>query len=112
MNDGEDNSPTYDITIELIAVTGSNNGLYTENIKFFPNPTGDQLVIDFKSDFVGEVRAAIYDLQGKKHLEKAFTKRTSLFTDTINLSKLNPGIYLIRVFTEGTTIVSKRISIK
>ena len=112
VNDGQANSPTYEITIELTAVTGLNNALQTELVKLFPNPTGDLLMIDFNSDFNGEVRAAIYDLQGKKYLEKALYKQTPLITDTINLSELKPGIYLIRMFAEGTNLASKRIIIE
>jgi hypothetical protein len=70
----------------------------TGEISISPNPSHDQLTI--KLPEAGNVR--IMDLQGKTILH-----REQVFHETIDISSLNSGVYIIQVEIEGITTIHK-----
>ncbi len=63
--------------------------LENDNVKVYPNPALDNLNID--SPFAEDATVEIFDLNGKVVLA------TSIQNNKIDLKKINPGIYLIKI---------------
>lgn len=81
-----DNSEFYYSLLDNLNV----NDVATTKFKVYPNPTSDFIYID--SENVSDVK--IYDLTGKMLLKSNSNK--------INIQKLKPGIYLVRI--DGFTV--------
>jgi len=52
----------------------------------------------------------VYDVVGKLILEKK--PNTSITTETVNLSSVNPGIYFIEITTDSNLKVVKKLIVK
>ena len=77
----------------------ANNNAFAKGLSIFPNPASTQLEIRIPQ-FTEAVDVVIYDLVGKQvQVIKAEEERT-----TIDISKLNRGIYLVHIL--GATQVS------
>ncbi len=79
--------------ISLPCETLSNDTFAENNLKIYPNPTSDILVID-GLDQIGNANLKIYDLNGRLLLNKAmdFSQK-----HTLDVSQFDKGIYLIRI---------------
>jgi len=77
--------------------TGINDNYSDANISVYPNPVKDRL--HFTSE-VGVSSVTIYNMLGKKVIEKSFAKRNM----SINTSKLKEGIYFINFEVEEQQI--------
>ncbi|MFC2136554.1 PKD domain-containing protein [Bacteroidota bacterium] len=76
-------------------------------ISIYPNPSFDKLNIDFPAEISGTSEAIIYTLVGKEVLRQALPT----ISETINVSRIESGIYILEISTEVGTI-NKRILIK
>ena len=70
-------------------------------VKIFPNPTSNFLTI--QSPTVAITKISVFDLQGKKVLIKTNN------LDNINVSKLNRGIYFLKLETNQSVLTKKII---
>jgi hypothetical protein len=71
-------------------------------IKLFPNPGSDLLHFEMKDPVSCELR--ITDVLGKTHLNRSLDG-----SDTINISGLKPGVYLVQISSEKGIFTSKII---
>lgn len=75
-------------------------------LSIYPNPAHDQLNVQILGDHPGESSVALYDSQGKQ-------VRTYLLEypgkQILDLTDLEPGLYVIRIFLEGEYFSSRRI---
>jgi uncharacterized repeat protein (TIGR01451 family) len=80
------------------------------NFVFYPNPTSDFVTISLKNteNFISSI--VVYDVVGKLILE--IKPNTSIATETVNLSSVNPGIYFIEVTTDANLKVVKKLIVK
>lgn len=69
----------------------------------YPNPGSNQVSFDINSKNNKNVEVYISDLQGRIVLLKTISLKNGLNKKTINTSNLTPGIYLLRVNTNGIT---------
>lgn len=78
------------------------NELTLSNLRLFPNPTKDRLIISNSSSIE---KIELYNLIGQKIFEKDF------LTDKINIDLTNykKGVYLIKIFSEGKVQTNKVI---
>ncbi|MFD2916954.1 BspA family leucine-rich repeat surface protein [Psychroserpens luteus] len=87
------NTPIITNTVQTeIIETLSTNEFSVNTMKVFPNPTHKNLVINSSKETISIIE--IHDISGKLLL--SFNDINSL-TKTINLSKLNQGLYMMRV---------------
>jgi uncharacterized repeat protein (TIGR01451 family) len=87
------NPPIITNTVQTeIIETLSTNEFSVNTMKVFPNPTHKNLVINSSKETISIIE--IHDISGKLLL--SFNDINSL-TKTINLSKLNQGLYMMRV---------------
>ena len=89
-----------------LAVDQFENG----NFVFYPNPTTDFVTISLKNTENSISSIVLYDMIGKLILEKK--PNTSITTETVNLSSVNPGIYFIEVTTDTELKVVKKLIVK
>ncbi|MBQ4818806.1 glycoside hydrolase family 9 protein [Aquimarina sp. MMG016] len=78
----------------------------SELFKVFPNPTSRLLNIKLPKNNANAT-LELYSIQGKKIIEKQLNNEES----SINISNLNSGLYLIKVFGDNNTYTSKIIKI-
>jgi len=73
----------------------------TSEIYIFPNPTNDLLYI---SDIENVKKYSILSLDGKKAKQDVFVQGQSL-----NISDLNKGIYLVQIYFNDNSIITKKV---
>ncbi|MBL3655835.1 RICIN domain-containing protein [Fulvivirga sediminis] len=77
----------------------------TDNkVNISPNPTSDFLNIHMSSD-IKEIDVSVSDLSGKKILNTQSIESTH----SLNLTGLEPGMYIIRIKSKGEVIKTERI---
>ncbi|WP_299384414.1 T9SS type A sorting domain-containing protein [uncultured Lacinutrix sp.] len=74
------------------------------NVSFYPNPTNNQIEISNPKQLSLDI--SLYNVLGKKVLE---ANTVSLRNQTLNLSSLNSGVYLVEIKAEGKSITKKLI---
>ena len=108
--DGTNNSYNVTLcsndTINMIdmcnmVVTGVNEVDKTNLINIYPNPAKDFLTIAYYKNEPYNIE--IIDITGKKVLSKPFKNAIN----QVDISSLNSGLYVIRVFNEKTDVVTK-----
>jgi hypothetical protein len=103
---------TYTVTVTelgcsadaFVTVTVSNcNGvkeLVANGISIYPNPTNGILNISISSELAGNTSIEVYDAIGKLAIKETLSNDMN----TINLSKLEDGIYVFRVINNNKAI--------
>ena len=88
----------------FVTVTVSNcNGikdLATYEISIFPNPTNGNVTISIPASVQGNVTVEVYDAIGKLAIKEILSNDTN----TINLSKLEDGMYMFKIINNNKTI--------
>ena len=103
--------PTDTIDCECDLITGYREPLREEErcrLNIYPNPATERVQIRL-NDIPGAVymqdkKLFMYDLFGRRILEKNFVKETGL-----NVSDMNPGIYLLLVDYKGTIVAREKL---
>jgi PKD repeat protein len=86
--------------------TGIENFLNLESdLRIYPNPSGEQIIIDFGEDVIREAEINIVDMQGRLHYREVC--EPGPVKKTLNISKLPDGIYVIRIYI-GETVLTKK----
>lgn len=82
--------------------------------KIFPNPVKDNLNIEVRNKTNDSKRISfnctIYSMEGKKVISNSIPTNNSFYTDTVDLSMLDKGIYFIQINVNG--VVSNKKLIK
>ena len=89
------------------SVAGINENKLSTEIKLFPNPSANQLLISLNNSTEGKGQVEIYDVQGKKLTSLANIDFTS--TTAIDIADLSPGAYCIKLNTSAGIISKKFI---
>lgn len=92
------------------AVLGVNNYVF-EDFTVFPNPSDGNFKVRFKSDELGDVDILIYDILGRKVVEKTFKNASNRFEEEMDLGSVSGGIYLLSV-KRGNKMSSHKLRIK
>lgn len=87
-----------EIRANLGALTGVENGLSSENL-VYPNPTSQYL---FVKENVTKIE--LINICGEKQLFENVN-------DKVNISNLDAGIYLVKIFTNSNQVLTSKISI-
>lgn len=91
-----------------------NSGLNLSNYEFekdsfvvYPNPSSGVFQLTFNKSFSQKMVYSIYDVMGRKIIEKEISNESSSFD--INLENYPKGIYLLNVTTGETKVVKKLV---
>jgi hypothetical protein len=94
-----------DINVVHTYVEGETLGLPdTEltDLKIYPNPVGDQLHMETTIDLSDRI-ATVFDINGKRVLNSKLT------SNSLEVSRLESGMYLLQLETDGKTVTKKFI---
>mgnify|MGYP001816284941 FL=1 len=70
-------------------LSSEDNLILTENISIYPNPATNQL--NFRGNFNSDLEVSVYDVLGKRIINK-----TVKYGQSLDVSKLNNGLYIIK----------------
>jgi len=84
----------YENKLETLTLSVNDNS--TNKISIYPNPTSDKL--NFKGSFAENFKVSVYDILGKKVIEKSLNTNSVL-----DVSQLHSGIYIIKFDDYNTT---------
>ena len=82
------------------ALSNSKMGLQSQEIKLYPNPTTDILHVNLNDKIWGKTMLNIYDQQGRLVQSKAVDKNSAVLSETINVSSLPAGAYILNIINE------------
>jgi len=94
-------SNTKELSIFIDEETGI-SGLQLAEIKIFPNPTSDKLVVDCEDNL--QNRIIFYDMTGKKVLNQNIAGKTE-----IDISNLEKGVYIVSIMSESEVVGNFKI---
>jgi len=94
-----------------IATGFEENTISDASVNVFPNPASNYLNVNYELLAQNEVRMEIYNLLGSKILEQGFGFQSSgIYNQTINISGLTGGMYLLRI-SAGKTQITEKIKV-
>ena len=98
--------PSDKVVIPLIPTRtnqpGVENGFYV-----YPNPAHYNTVIFYSGHYVGKVTVRIYDMEGEVLKEQEIMKHDADFSEKIELSEFNPGIYVVMLITDQVVLITR-----
>ncbi len=77
------------------------------SMQLYPNPVTDMLHVSFTGQIAGNVTMNIYDVQGRLMQSTSVNKDASMQLETVDVSKLAPGFYMMQVVSDKQNIVAK-----
>jgi len=80
------------------------------DFKIYPNPTEGEIHISFEKD-ANDVEMTLYDLLGRLISKNDYTNPSQDFNETIDLSHIAKGIYILRI-KNGNHFSSRKIQIQ
>ncbi|MEP6646227.1 MAG: LamG-like jellyroll fold domain-containing protein [Saprospiraceae bacterium] len=100
------------VAAESGVITGidENQPFVDFKMNIFPNPALKSLTIELPSDHIvlhGKVSMTIFDANGQIELNASFDNEP---LKTIDISSLHPGLHLIRILSNGRTLIKKFIT--
>lgn len=87
---------------DVTPLTLSTNEFTTNSFNVFPNPVTDGIV-NITSTSNEDIKVTVYDILGKQVLN------TQLENNTLNVSSLNTGIYILNINQNGNTSTKKLV---
>lgn len=107
-DNGTINSWSIEVCTQTIALSTASFGL--EGFAVYPNPNKGNFTIKFNSASSNSVNVSIHDLSGRRIFENKYTN-SGLFSENIQLDKVQAGIYLVSV-QDGDRKEVKRIVVE
>lgn len=77
--------------------------------KMYPNPTSDQLTLDYELDIDGEVEINVYDMLGRKVIHQSLFQEEGQQKVPLNVSNLQNGTFILQINSENQQIIRKFI---
>ncbi len=106
-NKTTDDSASVTIYYDIVTVGINNFDLIKSSISSFPNPVNDFLNFNYNLGHNSQGDIYIYDLVGKKVKHKQIINSED--HSQINVSDLNPGIYIWTIQVDGVPIKSEKL---
>ncbi|MCI4671480.1 MAG: T9SS type A sorting domain-containing protein [Bacteroidia bacterium] len=80
-------------------------------VSLYPNPAKDILTIDVAAERLSGFGISLYDLSGKTVMSKGIEPTTN-FSTTMDVSGLNSGVYLVKIYSESGVYTNKIMIMK
>jgi hypothetical protein len=88
-------------TLAVNAATAETLVAVTPEMKLYPSPATSVINLQYQDEYKGQASVVIYDMSGKIVSSMGINKDQSLFTRTIDVSNLVPGVYHVAVVSQG-----------
>ena len=88
-------------------ITGTEDQLSTK-LSYFPNPIENELIVNLSQEVSTDISLQIVDLSGRVLIQEEYAKQ-QLNNRVLNLSDLESGQYLLKVFTSDNQWVERII---
>ena len=89
---------SFTIAPERLASVTSNE---TIDFNLYPNPSNGQITVDYTSKIDGNVSLNVIDLEGKLVFNEAFASQKGSNRIKLDLSKLEPGVYITSLVNQA-----------
>jgi hypothetical protein len=76
-------------------------------ISMYPNPAGNNLTVEYNTEFNDNSTVNVYDMSGRLVLSNSFTSTKGLNTWSIDLSELMNGLYMVELINSNDRIINK-----
>lgn len=86
----------WSINLCMSQIPLSNERFGLENFSIYPNPNNGDFTVNFTSESSNPIEIMVHDIRGREVYTKSFSN-SSLFNQTIQLSNVETGIYLVTV---------------
>lgn len=86
------------------------NNYVFDNFKVYPNPSNGVFNIEFTSKRTSKVNIMVFDLLGRKIIQKEYLNNTNSFKEVLNTGHISSGLYILQV-KRGNEISSQKIQI-
>jgi hypothetical protein len=101
------------IDSQWIVQTGIDDSKVDKAFTLFPNPFRTSFTIKYFIPFQGDVNIGLYNIPGVCVYQELQKKLPSGYQELfINVGKLNPGIYILRINLPGDQVIIKKIVCK
>ena len=87
--------------IDYYAIVGIEENSGLSNLNYSPNPASDFVNITFETPEAQNIVCKIIDMNGRVVLTQSFNHNGGAFTETLNVSSLASGIYILNVETNS-----------
>ncbi len=77
--------------------------------KMYPNPTSNQLTLDYLLDIDGQVEINVYDMLGRKVINQSLQQEEGQQKVPLNVANLLDGTYILQINAENQQIIRKFI---
>jgi hypothetical protein len=105
------NSPCRKDTLNLIINPQAIQNLSTiQSMTISPNPTSNYVMLELFSNANSTIEMQLYDLTGRKVLEKKMGIMKGLNKQTLVLKELSNGIYHLHIIENGSPVLVRKIS--
>ena len=106
-NKTEEDSASVTIYYDIVTVGINNNDVTKSSISCYPNPVKDFLNFNYDLGHNSQGEIFIYDLVGKKVRHQNITNSED--QSQINVSDLNPGVYIWKLQVDGIPVKSEKL---
>lgn len=80
-------------------------------ISISPNPAADQITIKAASTKISKVQLSIVNINGQQLTNKIAAFTEGKMNETINVSKWSPGIYFVKIISNGAEIAAEKFEV-
>jgi len=101
------NTTASESNIEHLSVTGVNELNASSSITVYPNPVNDELNVVFNEPVANDAVLNMTNVLGQNVYSNKVTDNTNILH--INMSGLEQGVYILKIETNGQTLVKKII---
>lgn len=112
VNDGTDDSPAYEIIVQVNAITGLGKEDKFGSFSIFPNPSSDNIYIIFHQDIAEASVLQLHNLEGKMVSERNFEPLEANSNHTIQVGDIPSGMYIMSLMTSRGLQHFKKVIIK
>ena len=75
----------------------------------YPNPVSESFWINLSDDILGEINLQVLNLNGQVVYHQNFDGTSHLKSESINLSNLTGGVYIVQIKAENNTVYAQKI---
>jgi hypothetical protein len=93
--------------LEILITSASFIDAKTQHIYLYPNPTTNELTIEFKGEEFFNVDISLFNVLGE--VVYFIPNESIVQRKTIDISDLMPGIYFVELKRDGKSVVGKMV---